>query len=79
MADPNMLFHLNLKDAKLHEALDDFFAQAGRAFIVEAPLPDEISVRAEDLNFRDALALLLPSSYTAMEEEDGVYHIKRVA
>jgi hypothetical protein len=79
MADPQMLYHLNLKNAKLEEALGDLFAQAGRAFIVEGPLPEEISVRADDLNFRDALTLLLPAGYTAMEEKDGVYHIKRAA
>ncbi|HOF86648.1 MAG TPA: hypothetical protein PLZ36_00910 [Armatimonadota bacterium] len=78
MADPDMLFHLDLKDAKLERALDDLFAQAGRAFLVEDPLPETISVRADDLGFRDALALLLPPNYTAMEE-GGVYHIKRAA
>lgn len=77
MADPNMLFDLNLKDADLHEALGDFFRQAGRAYVFE-DIPDgHISVRAADLGFHDALVLLLPTNFEALEI-DGVYHIHQV-
>lgn len=79
MADPKMQYHLSLKDAKLEEALDDVFSQAGRAFVVDDPLPETISVHADDLSFRDTLHLLLPTGYTAMEAADGIYHIKRAA
>ena len=78
MADPNMLFDLNLKDTDLHAALDDFFQQAGRAFELEDPLDGVISVRAADLGFRDALKMLLPAGYEVFEERD-IYHIRRMA
>jgi len=76
MADPNMLFDLNLKDADLHQALDDFFRQAGRAFVLDDEPGEIISVRAADLNFKDALTLLLPENFDYYEKE-GIYHIRR--
>ena len=77
MADPAMRFQLNLKDTSLVQALDDFFREAGRAYQIDAELPEEISVRADALKFREALALLLPGGYGAAEDERGVYHIVR--
>ncbi len=78
MADPDMLFDLNLKDAKLCDALEDFFRQAGRAYALDDDLDvDIVSLRAADLGFQDALLLLLPTGYTA-GEIDGVYHIRRL-
>ncbi len=76
MADPNMLFDLNLKDADLHEALDNFFRQAGRAYLLEDDPGDLISVRAADLNFQDALTMLLPEGFDFYEQHD-IYHIRR--
>lgn len=76
MADPDMLFDLNLKDADLHDALDDFFRQAGRAFILDDNPGVKISVRAADLNFQDALKLLLPVGFDFFEQ-NGIYHIRR--
>lgn len=78
MADPNMLFDLNLKDTDLQAALDDFFRQAGRAFEVKDPLDGVVSVRAADLSFHDALRMLLPAGYEA-HEEHGIYQIRRIA
>ncbi|MHB0936945.1 MAG: hypothetical protein ACYDCO_09440 [Armatimonadota bacterium] len=77
MADPNMTFDLNLKDADRHQALDDFFQQAGRAVIFDDEPSHVISVRAADLSFRDAVELLLPEGFQAVEI-DGIYHIRRV-
>ena len=79
MADSDMLYHFEMKDANLEQALDDFFTQAERAFVIDDPLPETITVHADDLSFRDALALLLPANYTAEEREDGMYHIRRAA
>lgn len=79
MADPNMTYHLDVKDAPLEDVLVDVFTQADRAFVVDDPLPDTITVHADDLGFRDAINLLLPTGYAAMEAEDGIYHIKRAA
>ncbi len=76
MADPNMSFDLNLKDADLHEALNDFFRQAGRAFLLEDDPGGLISVRAADLNFQDALTMLLPDDFDFYEQH-GIYHIRR--
>ena len=77
MVDPGMLFHLNLKDADPRQALEDFFQQAGYAFTLDDPLDGVISVRADDLNFHDALKLLLPTGFTA-EEVHGIIHIRRI-
>ncbi|MHB9129566.1 MAG: hypothetical protein ACYDBB_00565 [Armatimonadota bacterium] len=76
MADPNMLFNLTLKNADIREALQDFFREAGSAFSIDAELDGTISVHAADLEFREALALMLPEGYGA-EEVDGVFHIIR--
>lgn len=77
MADPNMLFDLNLKDTDRREALDDFFQQAGRAVSFDDEPSDLVSVHAADLSFRDAVHLLLPEGFQAVEI-DGIYHIRRV-
>ena len=74
--DPNMSFDLNLKDADRHQALDEFFQQAGRAVIFDDQPSEIVSVRAADLNFRDAIQLLLPEDFEAAEL-DGIYHIRR--
>ena len=76
MADPEMLFTLNLKDADLRAALNDFFRQAGRAYVLDDNPDGTISVRAVELNFQDALALLLPEAFD-FYEQDGIYHIRR--
>lgn len=79
MTDPNMLFDLNIKDTNIYEALDDFFAQAGRAFVVDDPIRDTvISVRVADVGFDDALKLLLPPDYEALEIGE-IYHIHHVS
>ena len=75
MADRDMRFVLNLKDADRHQALDDFFQQAGRAVLFDDELSDIVSVRAADLSFRDAVDLLLPERFQAVEVE-GIYHIR---
>ncbi|MHB9023746.1 MAG: hypothetical protein ACYC7E_06150 [Armatimonadota bacterium] len=78
MADPDMLFHLTLKDADIHAVLDDIFTQAGRTFVIEDALTGKITVHADDLEFREALALILPTGYT-VQEIGGIYHIRRIA
>ncbi len=75
MADPDIRFDLNLTHADLRLALDDVFIQAGRAFIIDDVVEGEVSVHAADLSFRDALALLLPIDYEAVEI-NGLYHIR---
>ncbi|HEY3379623.1 MAG TPA: hypothetical protein VGL77_19280 [Armatimonadota bacterium] len=77
MPDPNMLFDLQMKDAEIHDALHDFFQQAGRAFILDDELTETITVHAADVGFQDALKLLLPSGYTVMEIDD-IYHIRKL-
>ncbi|HEX2949020.1 MAG TPA: hypothetical protein VHV83_05565 [Armatimonadota bacterium] len=76
MADPDMLYDINLKDADIHQVLDDFFKQAGRAYTIDDPLDGAISVHAADLNFQDALELMLPKNYEATEIGE-IYHIRR--
>lgn len=75
MADPDMLFDLSLKDADIHQALDDFFRSAGRTYAVDDPIEGSITVHAADLSFQDALNLMLPTDYRAMEV-GNVYHIR---
>lgn len=78
MADPDMRFDLNLKDADRHQMLEDFFQQAGRAVVFDdEPSNNVISVRAVDLSFHDAVELLLPEGFQAVEQ-DGIYHIRKV-
>jgi len=74
--DPNMSIDLNLKDADRRAALDEFFQQAGRTVIFDDALDDLVSVRATDLNFHDAVQLLLPENFEAAEI-DNIYHIRR--
>ncbi len=78
MADPEMLFDLNVSAADIHDALNDFFRQAGRAFVIDDDaLTGTVTVHAADLGFDDALHLLLPTDY-AVGEIGGVYHIRRL-
>ena len=77
MADPDMLFDLNLKDAELVDALSDFFARTGRAFVIDDSVAGTISLRSSDLGFHDALKLMLPDGYEAVEVGE-IYHIRRV-
>jgi len=77
MADPDMLFDLNLREDDIHDALKKFFQQAGRAFVFDDDIQEAISVRAADLGFKDALSLMLPTGYQAVEM-DGIYHIRKI-
>lgn len=77
MADPNMLYDLNLKEADLVEALSDFFAQSGRAFVFDDLVDGTVSLRSSDLGFHDALKMMLPEGYEAVEIGE-IYHIRRV-
>ena len=77
MAEPQMLFHLTLKDTDLRAALADVFAQAGRGFTFDDMPDGVVTVHADDLNFRDTLKLLLPTGFEAVESPDGLYHIRR--
>ena len=77
MADPDMLFDLNLREDDIHDALKNFFQQAGRAFAFDDDIQEAISVRAADLGFKDALSLMLPTGYQAVEIE-GIYHIRKI-
>jgi len=77
MADPDMLFDLTFKDADIHEALDDFFRVAERPFMFDDEVKGVISVHVADVGFDDALQLILPKDYEALEV-GGIYHIHRV-
>ena len=77
MPDPDMLFDLTLKDADVHEALNDFFKTAERPFEIDDDMEGPITVHAADLGFKDALELMLPTGYQATEI-DGIYHIRRI-
>jgi|GEM_PF-2401407 len=79
MIDSNMRFDLNLKDADRRQALEDFFRQAGDAVVFDdVPSDNSLSVRAVDLSFRDAIELLLPEGFQAVEK-DEIYHIRKVS
>jgi len=78
MAAPDMRFDLNLKDADRRQALEDFFQQSGGAVVFDdMPSDNSLSVRAVDLSFRDAIELLLPEGFQAVEK-DGLYHVRKV-
>lgn len=78
MADPEMLFDIRVKDANLRQVVLDLFAQADRAVDIHELPEDVVTVHAADLGFRDALALILPAGYQAVER-DGMFHIRRAA
>lgn len=77
MADPDMLFDLNLREDDLHDALHRFFTESGRAYSIDDDVQGTISVKAADLGFKDALELMLPTGYQAVEIE-GIYHIRKI-
>lgn len=77
MADPNMLFDLTLKDADIHDALQDFFKMAGRAYVLDDDVAGHVSLHVADVGFHDALVLMLPTNYEALEI-GGIYHIHKV-
>ncbi len=79
MDDPGMVFDLNVKDADRRLVLEDIFAQAGRALVIDELPEGVVTVHAADLSFHDALKLVLPEGYQAIEREPRVYHIRRAA
>lgn len=77
MANPNMLFNLNLKDVEIHEALHTFFETAGRAYVLDDEVTGVVSLHVADVGFHDALVMMLPTDYEALEIGD-IYHIHHV-
>lgn len=76
MTDPDLRFDLNLREEDLLDALHAFCWESGRAYIVDDRPAGNGVVIAADLSFQDALRLLLPTGYQAVEI-GGVYHVRR--